>query len=162
MATTNVKIKGAGWVKWLKVEQIDHVLNRQALITPLPGEAGTGKPQAFSIDMGMMNQDIVLRGVIRDSDPDESAGTATWRDLRHIVIRSWKDLVFGWNDLLAPTGSLRIGYYPYSGSAWLSGGTIWYRTLPTSFELTREGGHGYWVFSLTLAVVAWPPVNYEI
>lgn len=160
MAMT-VKVKGAGWVKWLRAEGIDHVINRQAVILPLPGQSG-GWPLAFSVDMGAMTQDIVLRGVIKDNDPLHGYGAVSWRDIRHMVIRAWKDLTFGWSDPLNPTGTFRVGYYPYSGSSWLSGGTLWYRCLPTRLELSRQGGAGYWNFSLTLAVVAWPPTHYEV
>lgn len=160
--TLTVKAKGAGWVKWLRAEDIDHVLNRQVVVMPLPGDVNTGIPLAFAVDMGAMSQDIVIRGSIKDNDPLHAYGAASWRDLRHMVIRAWKDLTFGWSDPLNPTGSFRIGYYPYNASSWLPGGTLWYRCLPTRLELSRKGGQGYWSFSLTLAVVAWPPKHYEV
>ena len=150
-----VKFKAASWVKWIHVEQIDHVLSRQVVVMPLPGHT-TGLPLTFSIDMGAMSQDIVLRGALKDEDPSHAHGAASWRDLRHMVIRSWKDLIFGWSDPLDPKNTARIGYYPRKG------GQVWYRCLPTKLEMTRAGGEGKWSYSLTLAVVAWPPTTYEI
>jgi len=152
--STRVKFKAAGWVKWLNIELIDHVINRQVVVVPLPGEPSQGLPLAFTVDMGAMSQDIVLKGVIKDNDAE--SGQASWRDLRAMVIRSWKDLVFGWSDPFNPQNATRIGYYPRKG------GTMWYRCLPTRLDMTRTGGKGQWDYSMTLAVVAWPPTDYEV
>lgn len=150
-----IKFKAAGWVKWLRAEQIDHVISRQVVVVPLPGQS-SGIPLSFSVDLGIMSQDIVLRGAIKDNDPLHASGAASWRDIRHMVIRSWRELIFSWNDPLNPQNTAKIGYYPQKG------GTVWYRCLPTRLEMGREGGKGQWDYALTLAVVAWPPVNYEI
>jgi len=148
-----VKFKSASRVYYLRAEQIDHVISRQAIIMPLPGNFDTGIPLTFAIDLGSMTQDIVIRGAIKDNDTSEMI---RWRDMRHMVIRSWKDFTMNPESVWTPTNPSKLVYTLTDGSKWT------YQCLPTKLELTREGGKGQWSFVLTLAVVAWPPVPYEI
>lgn len=147
-----VKFKAANRVVYLRVNHIDHVLNRQAVVMPLPGDSGSGLPLAFSVDLGQMTQDILLRGSIKDYD---DASYATWRDIRHMVVRAWKDLTFQWDNLYDPSYTTRIVYTEPSGQKWT------YRCAASRLELTRDGGKEQWDFVLGLSVIVWPPLPYE-
>lgn len=147
-----VKFKSAGRTRYVRAEQIDHVMSRQAVVQPLPGSYTTGLPLIFAIDLGSLTQDIVIRGSVKDNDV---SGHATWRDLRFMVIRAWKDFSMDAESVWSPSNPSRVVYTEPDGQLWT------YSCLPTKLELTRAGGEAKWNFVLTLAVVAWPPVPWE-
>lgn len=101
MPTLNVTIAandGAGTSYTLKINQVQHNIDRSVVVAPLPGNSGTGEIRYILIDLGMMMETLVLTGTLASGDTNP-----TKANLETAARTWWKDADFG-----AQTGLVQL------------------------------------------------------
>jgi len=134
---------------WLRTEQSVHQLTRPVSVVPLPGDPSTGKPQAFAIDFGAMEQSITLKGIIEDVT--QASGLVTVWQLLEGIRETWKDLVVSYNAATNPQYTVLLTYRKRDGVY------ITYKTVFQGGSVEKTAGRTFWEYSLTFIVIAWPP-----
>lgn len=143
----NGKPPGSGYEEFaLNVEDYQHVINRNPSVFALPGvnAGGTGLPKIYSIDFGMLSENIILSGTFGDGTP--SAWLPTARDMLRIARTWWSNFsLSGVNSNGFNRASIKVG--PGVFDAELFGFTF------QNVQISRKGGVLTYDFKMTLAVV---------
>lgn len=88
----------------LKVERVQHQLQRTPTTTPLPGDPGTGTPQVFQFDFGYCLEVISVQGIVdRDGSTENSDVFPSGDELKIAMRTWWKDA-----DFAAGTGLIKL------------------------------------------------------
>lgn len=135
---------------WLRTEQSVHQLSRPVSVMPMPGDYTTGTPRAFAIDFGELQQTITLKGIIEDVA--QGSGLVTVWQLLTSIRKSWKDLMVAFNAATNPQYTVLLTYRTRHGL------NITYKTVYMGGQVEKTAGRTFWEYSLTFAVIAWPPV----
>jgi len=134
---------------WLRTEQSVHQLSRPISVMPMPGVYTNGTPRAFAIDFGEMAQTITLKGIIEDVT--QGYGLVTVWQLLESIRKSWKDLMVAYNAATNPQYTVMLTYWKRDGQV------ITYKTVYMGGQVEKTAGRTFWDYSLTFAVIAWPP-----
>ena len=138
---------------FLPVEDVVHTITRNPIVFPVPGVnyGSTGQPVIFALDFGMMSEQLVLSGKLKDNETDSTR--PNHQELAHAV-RTW------WRYTSVVCGDASVGIYtkillkegPGHGT-WVYGGVIQNATF------RRVGGTTWWEFKIIFQIVAPPSVD---
>ena len=137
----------------LHCETIQIIDSRTPSIFPIPGVRydTTGEPGAFTLDFGMMTEDVLLRGYLADTDGFVAGGTTTsypyarWDQLEAVFRTEWRHYTMG----TGPSRSCMIVYYDDAGAYY----DLY--VLPGRLHMTRGQVKAEWRFSATFHTVRW-------
>jgi hypothetical protein len=88
----------------LKVERVQHQMQRTPTTVACPGDSGTGQPQVIQVDFGYCLEVITFQGVVdRDGTTEGTDVYPPAADLRTAVRTWWKDA-----DYAAGTGLIKL------------------------------------------------------
>ncbi len=136
----------------LRVEDVTHVINRNPSVFAIPGvnQDGHGQPKIYSIDFGMLEENIILSGPIPDEDFLLNNGwLPTVRDLTRIGRQWWYNFslsgadTIGFNQIALRTGPGGLDFEVY-------GFTF------QNVQVSRKSGVLAWDYKMTLTVVKFP------
>lgn len=137
----------------LRVDRITHTVGRNPVVFSIPGIGADtdGVPQIFTLDFGMMTENIILSGVLPDNDP---LGADVPRFPNHqglaTVARTWWRYSAFATDFEALNGNfLELDEGPGHGRHR-------YKVVVQNLSCDRVGGETKWAYKITFAVTAFP------
>lgn len=148
----------SGRVKLL-VDHISFSLSRNPIVVSFPtgrqtsGPVPHNRPVAWALDLGMMQEMILLNGVAKDNDEDPEV--PGHHELQEMFRYHWATVTTGGggpNGLLKMRGGARLIVDHGPGA----GGERSYQGLILNLQSTRAGGQLRWEWKMTFQVAYWP------
>jgi hypothetical protein len=156
----------------LPVSGITKEITRNPVVFPLPVTridndlSLNNRPVAWALDFGMMSENIILTGTLRDNISEMNVGEITnenppvcnLSELSEIVRTHWANLTPSLSDMvdnifIRSKGGARLVVDEGQGQAPTP---QCYQGVITTFRATRQGGNLYWDYTFGLTVTVWP------
>lgn len=143
---------GGGLLRY-PVENLTVQIERIASVIPLPGDSNTGKARLFWVDLGLVNYNVILEGVIRDHQTLKALGSAANQGLAHRFMKSWQNSLF---DLSSNVDDSDLTLVQIDDRTW---GKLNYRVINQKLTLRRAPSVPEWKYYMRFAVIKPPDIG---
>ena len=143
---------GGGLLRY-PVETITVQIERIASVIPLPGDSNTGKTRLFWVDLGLVNYNIIIEGVIRDHQTLKALGSSINEGLAHRFMKAWQNSLF---DLSTNVDDDKLTLVQIDDRTW---GKLNYRVINQKLTLKRAPSVPEWKYYMRFAVIKPPDIG---
>lgn len=137
---------------FLPTETVMHTITRNPIVFPVPGVnyGTTGQPVIFALDFGMMSEQLVFSGQLKDNEEDPNR--PNHQECAHAVRTWWRYTAVGCDAASTIANKILLKEGPGHGT-WVYAGVI------QSASFRRVGGTTWWEFKITFQIVAPPSTD---